>query len=151
MGTAPAVQPRCSCQWVGATPVHWMLTSRGAARLKCQIASVQPVGVSRDPQAVPTSALVSKFVVLAVAALAIIGLAFVLRSDWAGQKVCAEVRLRAPDAVGMPVRIERCVIDPLTASVEIHGVSVGPEARPVVKAELASVSLAGLFPSGVSL
>jgi translocation and assembly module TamB len=90
-------------------------------------------------------------VVLAIAALGLLGLALVLRSDWAGQKVCAEVRLRAPDVVGLPVRIERCVIDPLTASVEIHGVSVGPESRPVAKAELASVSLAGLFPSGVSL
>jgi translocation and assembly module TamB len=90
-------------------------------------------------------------VVLAIAALAVLGLALVLRSDWAGEKICAEVRLRAPQVMGMPVRIDRCVIDPLTASVEIQGVSAGPEARPILKADLASVSLAGLFPSGISL
>lgn len=90
-------------------------------------------------------------VVLAIAALTLLALAIVLRSDWAGEKVCAEARARAPELIGLPVRIERCLIDPLTASVEIQGVSVGPEARPVVRAELASVSLAGLFFSGVSL
>jgi translocation and assembly module TamB len=90
-------------------------------------------------------------VVLAIAALCLLVLALVLRSERAGAFVCAEVRSRAPELVGQPVRIARCAIDPLTASVELEGLSVGDEAKPLLSAELASVSLAGLFPGGVSL
>ncbi|MCA2979057.1 MAG: translocation/assembly module TamB domain-containing protein, partial [Myxococcaceae bacterium] len=74
-----------------------------------------------------------------------------LRSERAGAWLCAEVRSRAPGAVGVPVRIERCRVDPLSASVALTGVSVGPDDAPVLRAAEASVSLAGLFPGGVSL
>lgn len=88
---------------------------------------------------------------LAIAALCLLVLALVLRSEWAGERVCAEARARAPELVGVPIRIERCRIDPLTASVELHRLSAGPELRPVFEADEASVSLAGLFLGGVSL
>ncbi len=88
---------------------------------------------------------------LAVVALALLVLALALRSERAGAWVCDEVRRRAPEAVGFDVHIEKCAIDPLTASVELTGVSAGPQSAPLFQAELASVSLAGLFPGGVSL
>lgn len=89
--------------------------------------------------------------VLAIVALCLFVLALVLRSERAGAWVCGQVRERAPEAIGLAVRIDRCVIDPLTASVELHDVVVGPESKPLLTAELASVSLAGFFPGGVSL
>jgi translocation and assembly module TamB len=49
------------------------------------------------------------------------------------------------------VRIDRCRIDPLTASVSLSGLSIGPEEAPLARAAEASVSLAGLFLGGVSL
>ena len=78
-------------------------------------------------------------------------LALVLRSERAGEWICAEARARAPELVGQPVRIERCRIDPLTASVSLSELGVGSEDAPLLRAAEASVSLAGLFFGGVSL
>ncbi len=89
--------------------------------------------------------------VLAGLALVALILALALRSERAGAWVCAEVRARAPELIGQPVRIDRCRIDPLSASVELRGLEVGEPKAPLVKAAEASVSLAGLFPGGVSL
>ncbi len=90
-------------------------------------------------------------VVLAATVLGLLVLALVARSDAAGAWVCARVRDEGPALVGQALRIERCEIDPLTASVVVRGVEVGPEARPLLRATEASVSLAGFFFGGVSL
>jgi translocation and assembly module TamB len=89
--------------------------------------------------------------VLAGLALLAGALALVLRSERAGEWICAEARARAPELVGQPVRIERCRIDPLTASVSLSELGVGSEDAPLLRAAEASVSLAGLFFGGVSL
>lgn len=90
-------------------------------------------------------------VVLAIAVLALGVFVLVLRSDRAGAFACAEVHERAPALIGQPVRIARCAIDPLTASIDLTGVEIGDELSPVVVAERAAVSLGGLFMGGVSL
>jgi translocation and assembly module TamB len=91
-----------------------------------------------------------RVVFTALALLLFIGIT-ALRSERAGEWVCAQVRTRAPGVVGQPVRIERCQIDPLSVGFEVQGIEVGPEVNPMLKAQEASVALGGFFFGGISI
>ncbi len=88
-----------------------------------------------------------------VVALLLIAGSLALRTERAGEAVCAQLRQKLPAATGMGVSIGRCAIDPLTASVEISRLSVTapPATEPLLTAERAAVSLRGVFLGGVSL
>lgn len=59
---------------------------------------------------------------LALAATGLLaGLVLALRTEWAGEKVCAQARARLPALLGMAVDIERCRVDPLRGGVELVG------------------------------
>lgn len=90
---------------------------------------------------------------LGLLALGVIGIVLLLRTDRAAAMVCEQLRTRLPEALGADVLIGRCEIDPLSASVEVHELSVTPHgaAAPLLTAERASVSLRGLFPGGIAL
>jgi translocation and assembly module TamB len=91
--------------------------------------------------------------VLAVVALGAVGAVFLLRTERVGALVCDELRARVPEALGLSVTIERCALDPLRLSVEVHQLALVAEGAktPVLAAERASVSLRGLFFGGVAL
>ncbi len=83
----------------------------------------------------------------------LVALGGALRTERAGEWVCGQLRERLPSALDAEVGLERCLIDPLTASVEITGVTVTARGASAVavSAERASVALRGVFLGGVSL
>lgn len=86
--------------------------------------------------------------------MALLGLVtLALRTERAGELVCQQLRERLPAALDADVELGRCVIDPLTASVEVSHVAVTPHPapEPLLTADKASLSLRGLFMGGVSL
>jgi translocation and assembly module TamB len=78
-------------------------------------------------------------------ALLFIGLVTVMRSEWAGQKVCGEVQRQLPAlSPGLKVRIGSCHLEPLDLGVELHQIAVtlpGASA-PSIEADRAEVQLA---------
>ncbi len=74
------------------------------------------------------------------------GAVAVLRTDWAGEKVCAAARSRLPSVLGMEVALGHCAIDPLRNGVEITGFSITPARapRPLFAADRLLVRLAAL-------
>lgn len=92
-------------------------------------------------------------VMVAVAALTVVGTVLLLRTERAGAIVCQELRRRLPAVLGAEVVIGHCEVDPLGLELELQGLVVtSPGAtEPLVAAERASVSLRGLFLGGVSL
>lgn len=90
---------------------------------------------------------------LGVFAALLLALGLVLRTERAGALVCEQLRERLPTALDAEVLIERCAIDPLTASVEVSRVSVMAHGAtsPLLTADKAAVSLRGLFFGGVAL
>ena len=91
--------------------------------------------------------------VLGVFAACLLALVFVLRTEQAGDYVCAQLRERLPAAIGGQVELGHCAIDPLNGSVEVSRISVTAEGAPgpLLTADKAAVSLRGLFFGGVSL
>ncbi|HEY3449209.1 MAG TPA: translocation/assembly module TamB domain-containing protein [Myxococcales bacterium] len=49
-----------------------------------------------------------------------------LRTEWAGEKVCAWARGRLPELLGMEVSLGRCEVDAITGEVEIRSFSATP-------------------------
>lgn len=90
---------------------------------------------------------------LAVLVAGLVALGLGLRTERAGEWVCGQLRERLPGVLDAEVGLGRCLIDPLTLSVEIAGVTVTPRGATTaaVSAQRASVSLRGLFFGGVSL
>lgn len=82
---------------------------------------------------------------LFVLALLLTGLVAVVRSEWAGQKICGAVQRRIPAAApGLQVEIGHCQLEPLDLGVELQHVAVTlPGApRPAVTTERVEVQLA---------
>ena len=90
---------------------------------------------------------------LGIVAVVVLVLVLLLRTDRAGELVCAQVREQIPKIIDGEVSIGRCAIDPLTLSVELQqiGVTLAPSTEPMVTADKASVSLRGVFFGGISL
>ncbi len=83
--------------------------------------------------------------VLAAAGL-LASLAVILRTEWAGEKACAQARARLPALLGMDLQIDRCRIDPLRGGVELVGARLlkKGEAEPQIQAERAFVRFGAL-------
>ena len=85
-----------------------------------------------------TVALVFLLLVLSLVA----GSLAVLRTRWAGDRICALAAARLSAATGLPLAFGACRIDPLLLSFDAEGVSVGPPGAPVFSAEALSARLA---------
>ena len=66
----------------------------------------------------------------------------VLRTRWAGDRICALAAARASDATGLPVAVAACRIDPLRLELAVEGLTIGPPAAPAFTAESATARLA---------
>ncbi|MFT3914308.1 MAG: translocation/assembly module TamB domain-containing protein [Anaeromyxobacteraceae bacterium] len=77
--------------------------------------------------------------------LALVGATLaVLSTPQAGEELCTLVRARLAAASGEPVRVAACRIRPLSLSVELDGLEVGPEGAPLVAVEALSARLAAV-------
>ncbi len=76
-------------------------------------------------------ALVLLVVVLALVA----GTVAVLRTRWAGDRVCALAAARVEAATGLPVTVRACRIEPLSLLLAVEGLVIGPPAAPVFTAD----------------
>ena len=68
----------------------------------------------------------------------------VLRTPWAGDRVCALAASRARAALGLPLAFGACRFEPLALEVRVEGVRVGPEAAPVFAADVVTGRLAAV-------
>jgi translocation and assembly module TamB len=59
----------------------------------------------------------------------------VLRTRWAGDRVCALAAARARSVLGLPLSFGACRFDPLAFEVRVEGVRLGPEEAPVFAAD----------------
>jgi translocation and assembly module TamB len=65
----------------------------------------------------------------------------VLRTRWAGERICALLAARAEAAAGLPLAFRACRILPLTLEEEADGVRLGPPGAPVFTAERVAARL----------
>ena len=80
------------------------------------------------------------FLVLMLAMVA--GTVAVLRTRWAGDRICALAAARVGAATGLEVATTACRIDPLTLSVVTEGLRLGPAEAPIFTAEVVEARLA---------
>ncbi|HET8542662.1 MAG TPA: translocation/assembly module TamB domain-containing protein [Anaeromyxobacter sp.] len=66
----------------------------------------------------------------------------VLRTRWAGERICALAAARAQDAAGVPLAFRTCRVSPLALELVVEGLRVGPPAAPLLQADAASARLA---------
>ncbi|HEY6097989.1 MAG TPA: translocation/assembly module TamB domain-containing protein, partial [Anaeromyxobacter sp.] len=85
-----------------------------------------------------TAALAFLLLVLALVAATLL----VLRTRWAGERICALAAARAESATGLPLVFRSCRIDPFALELEALGVRLGPSGAPLLDAEAVSVRLA---------
>ena len=84
-----------------------------------------------------TVVLVSLAVVVALVAATLL----VLRTAWAGERICALAAGRAQAATGVAVSFRACRVEPLALAVSVEGVRLGAPEAPVFEADLARARL----------
>lgn len=75
----------------------------------------------------------------------------VLRTRWAGDRICAVATARLSAAAGQPVVLAGCRVEPLALELETEGLRLGPESAPTFVADSASVRLAPVQALGARL
>jgi translocation and assembly module TamB len=90
-------------------------------------------------------------VLLALVALLVIATLLVLRTRWAGDRICAEAARRLSVEAGQPVAVAGCRIEPLALELAVQGLRVGPEEAPLLVAEGAAARLAPFQALGARL
>ncbi len=84
-------------------------------------------------------------IVFLAAVLALVAATLVvLRTRWAGDRICALAASRASAATGLPLSFGACRVEPLDLAVEAEDVRLGPAAAPVFSAERVAVRLAAV-------
>jgi translocation and assembly module TamB len=89
--------------------------------------------------------LKKRFVALAFLATVVALVAatvLVLRTPWAGDRVCALAAQRARAVLGLPLSFAACRFEPLAMEVRVEGVRLGPESAPVFAADAVGARLA---------
>jgi translocation and assembly module TamB len=66
----------------------------------------------------------------------------VLRTSWAGRRICALAAARAEAASGLPLAFRACRLDPLALELEADGVRLGSAEAPLLVADLVAARLA---------
>ncbi len=87
-----------------------------------------------------TVALAFLAVVLALVAATLL----VLRTRWAGERICALAAARVKMATGMPLAFRACRVDPIALEVEADEVRLGPPEAPVLVADRVGIRLAAV-------
>jgi translocation and assembly module TamB len=85
-----------------------------------------------------TVALAFLLVLAALAAATVL----VLRTRWAGERICAFTAARVEAATGLPLAFASCRVEPLALDVQAEGVRLGPAGAPILVADLLSARLA---------
>jgi translocation and assembly module TamB len=85
-------------------------------------------------------ALVFLATVLALVAATLL----VLRTPWAGDRICAFAASRASAASGLPISFGACRVEPLNLELQVEDVRLGPPAAPVFAAEHVGARLAAV-------
>jgi translocation and assembly module TamB len=87
-----------------------------------------------------------KVALVFLAALALLagGALVLVRTPWAGQRICRAAAARLEAAAGLPVAFGACRVDPFALSVEIERLAVGDPAAPLFSADLVAARLAPL-------
>jgi translocation and assembly module TamB len=88
---------------------------------------------------------------LALLATLVVVTVLVLRTRWAGDRICEVAAARLSEAAGLPIALEGCRVEPLVLELRTEGVRLGPEAAPVLVADAASVRLAAVQALGARL
>ncbi len=89
--------------------------------------------------------LKKRFVALAFLATVVALVAatlLVLRTPWAGDRVCALAAERARATLGLPLSFTACRFEPLALEVRVEGVRLGPAEAPVFAADVVAARLA---------
>ena len=81
---------------------------------------------------------------LAAVVALVVATLLVLRTHWAGERICALAAARAEAATGLPVAFGACRVEPLALEVEVERVRIGPAADPVFAAERVGARLAAV-------
>lgn len=83
-----------------------------------------------------------------LALLFLVATAALLRTQYAADTLCGQVRARLPGLLGMSVAVDRCEIDPFAQVVTFRGVSATPKgaSAPLLQADALEVGLPGLDP-----
>ena len=79
---------------------------------------------------------------LAIVAVLAGGSIAALRTRWAADRICAMAGRRVELALGLPVAVAACRIDPIGLAVEVERVRVGPAAAPLFEADAIAATLA---------
>ncbi len=83
---------------------------------------------------------------LAFVLLLVAGSLAVLRTRWAGNRICALATARVRAAAGLPLEIAACRIDPLRLRLEAEGIRVGSPEAPVFSADSLTAWLSPVQP-----
>ncbi len=81
-----------------------------------------------------------------LAAVLALGVAtiLVLRTRWAGDRICALAAARAEAATGLPLAFGACRVEPVALEVHADGVRLGPPSAPVFTADHVGARLAAV-------
>jgi translocation and assembly module TamB len=82
------------------------------------------------------------FALLVVLLALVAGTLVVLRTRWAGDRICAIAAARVEAATGLAVSVEACRIDPIRLELSVDRLALGPPGAPVFTADGASARLA---------
>ncbi len=81
---------------------------------------------------------------LAVVVALVAATLLVLRTAWAGERICALAAGRVEAATGFPVSFRACRVEPLALSVNVEGVRLGAPEAPVFEADHVQARLAAV-------
>jgi len=93
-----------------------------------------------DPVKKRTAALLFLFVVAGMILAALL----VLRTRWAGDRICSAAAVRVAASSGLHFTFRACEIDPFRLAIRAEGIALGPPGRPVFAAEEVSAGLAAV-------
>ena len=74
-----------------------------------------------------------------------------LRTEWAGTHLCGIAARAAGKAVGLPIEVAACRLDPARLQLDLEGVRAGPPGAPVLEVESVRVRLAAMQALGGKL
>jgi translocation and assembly module TamB len=88
---------------------------------------------------------------LVLVAALVVATILVLRTRWAGDRICAAAAARLSAAAGQPIVLAGCQVEPLTLTLNLEGLRLGPESAPLFVADAATVRLAPVQALGAQI
>jgi translocation and assembly module TamB len=88
---------------------------------------------------------------LAILTVLVIATTLVLRTRWAGDRICGLATARLSEAAKQPIVLQGCRIEPLALELRTDALRIGPEGSPLLVADAAAVRLAPVQSLGAKL